>query len=215
MTMRRFWSMRESAQHATALTLQSERMQRLQDTMETGHAALFGQLTSYPNTALLENDHAHQTPATDSYTVASRREKIRPRRGKHHKLRFVLPSWFVNCVWEVGMHNTDGVRTIEIYPINRRRSSTLVFDSVRAGDIEPVRKYIASGQLSFRDHADDYRGSSLLEVRLESTTLACAGKLRYPRWQPAKVTSIYVPFFSCRLLTFIKIQFFFPRIAVS
>lgn len=76
-----------------------------------------------------------------------------------------LPRWFVNCVWELGVHEADGVWTTQIWPVNLRPSSSVVFDYVASGDVEAVRELLRSGHLSVRDQAqDEYEDMSIFEV---------------------------------------------------
>jgi hypothetical protein len=99
-------------------------------------------------------------------------EPKRQKRDKSYRLRVSLPPWFLNCVWELGIHQADGVWTAQIWPINVRPGSALVFDYVRSGDVEAVRELLQSGQLSMRDYACQGRlNRSLPEVSITKSTV--------------------------------------------
>lgn len=153
--------MRESAKHAAAFALQSEHIKQLHRTVELGNTALLGRIA---NSNLLE--HAASTgtrhiSAVGSEAIKSRRSK----RGRSYRLRVSLPRWFVNCVWELGVHEADGVWTTQIWPVNVRPYSSVVFDYVKSGDVEAVRELLRSGHLSMRDQAQyGYEDLSIFEV---------------------------------------------------
>lgn len=63
------------------------------------------------------------------------------------------------------MHEADGVWTTQIWPINVRPGSAVVFDYVSSGDVEAVRELLRSGNLSLRDYMHHgTRNHSLFEV---------------------------------------------------
>jgi hypothetical protein len=140
--------MRESAKHVAAFALQSEHIKQLHNTVETGNAVLLGHLT---NSTLLEPATATRTQPESVLTAGSTRHR-RQRRNKSYRLRICLPRWFVNCVWELAVHEADGVWTTQIWPVNVRPSSAVVFDYVSSGDVTVVRELLQSGRLSMRDH---------------------------------------------------------------
>jgi hypothetical protein len=148
--------MRESTKHAAAFALQSEHIRRLHDIVETGNAVLLGHLA---NSNLLEPSAFAQT-GQNSVLRNSATSLRRQKRGRSYRLRVSLPRWFVKCVWELGVHEADGVWTTQIWPINVRPSNALVFDYVRSGDVKDVRELLRSGHLSLRDHTS-FNGKEL------------------------------------------------------
>jgi hypothetical protein len=161
--------MREGAKHAAAFALQSEHIKRLHNTVVVGNAALLGHVL---NSNLLEPPAATQT----HQNFLSKNDATRPRaskRGRSYRMRVSLPRWLVNCVWELGVHQADGVWAAQIWAVNLRPESALVFDYVRSGDVEAVRELLQSGQLSMRDHAcfGGIYNCSLPEVSITKSTV--------------------------------------------
>jgi hypothetical protein len=175
--------MRESAKHVAAFALQSEHIKQLHNTVETGNAVLLGHLT---NSTLLEPATATRTQQTSLITTGASNTE-RQKRNKSYRLRVNLPRWFVNCVWELGVHQADGVWTTQIWPVNVRPSSAVVFDYVSSGDVEAVRELLQSGKLSMRDYRDGhYKEESLFEVSITYTTTQRANQAysKFCRLQP-------------------------------
>jgi hypothetical protein len=167
MGLRRSWAMRESAKHAAAFALQSEHIKQLHNTVETGNAVLLGHLT---NSTLLEPATVTRTQQTSVITTGASNTK-RQKRNKSYRLRVILPRWFVNCVWELGVHEADGVWTTQIWTVNVRPRHAVVFEYVRSGDVEAVRELLQSGKLSMRDfRVGHYKDESLFEVSITYTT---------------------------------------------
>jgi hypothetical protein len=81
-------------------------------------------------------------------------------------MRLALPRWLSRYVWEFAAHEVDGAWNFSVRPVNIRPHGTFVFDVVRSGNVEAVRKLLSSGELSVSDHEDGYyRGhNSLLSV---------------------------------------------------
>lgn len=160
--------MRESTKHAAAFALQSEHIRRLHNTVETGNAVLLGHMT---NSTLLEPATSTRTQQKSVVTADSTKPR-RQKRDRSYRLRVSLPRWFVNRVWELGVHESDGVWTTQIWPVNVRPDSAVVFDYVRSGDLEVVRGLLQSGQLSMRDHSrgGEFGDESLFEVSIAHTT---------------------------------------------
>lgn len=180
--------MRESAKNAAAFASQSEHIKQLHKTVESGNAALLGHITS---SNLLEPAISTRTQH-DSVIRAGDTTTKRPKRNKSYRLRVSLPRWFVNCVWELGVHEADGVWTTQIWSVNVRPRTAVVFDYVKSGDVEAVSELLQSGQLSMRDHMHSgagFRHSSLLEVGLPRRTARITSKLTRCRWQPTKGSS--------------------------
>lgn len=160
--------MREHANQAAAFArqreLQIEHFKKLQETFEAAKAAFQGQIA---NPALLEPPAVTQA----QHDSAARTAVTESRRHKHdrsYRVRVSLPRWFVNCVWELGVHEADGVWTTLFLPVNVRPHGAVVFDYVEAGDVDAVRDLLDSDRLSLRDHRySDYRqDESLFDVSL-------------------------------------------------
>jgi hypothetical protein len=174
--------LRESAKHAAAFALQSEHIKQLHRTVETGNAALLGHITNLNLLVPAASTQTQQTSMMRAGTAETKRQK----RNKSYRLRVSLPRWFMNCVWELGVHEADGVWTTQIWTVNVRPYQAVVFDYVRSGDVEAVRELLQSGQLSMRDH-EHYgsRSRSLFEVST-SHSEPWPSKLTVCRWQPQK-----------------------------
>jgi hypothetical protein len=154
--------MRVSAKHAAAFALQSEHIKQLHNTVATGNAVLLGHIT---NSTLLEPAASTQIPQTVVTTAGSTKSR-RHKHDRSYRFRVSLPRWFVNCVWELGVHEADGVWTTQIWPVNVRPTSAVVFEYVENGDVEAVRELLHSRKLSLRDHMRSWdRDLSLFEVR--------------------------------------------------
>lgn len=156
--------MRESAKHAAAFALQSEHIKQLQNTVTTGNAALLGHLS---NSNILEPVASVQTEQTSMIRGGTTRKP-----NKSYRLRVSLPRWFTNCVWELGVHEADGVWTSQIWTVNIRPGSAVVFDYVNTGDVKVVRELLQSGRLSMRDHISlEDKNMSIFDVSVarEST----------------------------------------------
>jgi hypothetical protein len=158
--------MRETAKHATALTLQSQRIESLQDSFESGNTALIGHIEKLSATKLTNGSWTHQglTSAHDKGPGVLRRRSTK--RTKAHTFRLGLPTWLVDCVWEFGVHASASVWSVQVYSINIRPQYSCVFEVVRRGNVKAVRELLASGQLSLRDRAHEWSGHgyTLLEA---------------------------------------------------
>jgi len=160
-------TMREHANQAAAFALQRElqieHSKQLQNTVEAAKVAFLGQVTS---STLLEPAGSIQTQQTSVIKPFATRP-IRQKRDRSYRLRLSLPRWFVNCVWELAVHEADGVWTTQIWPVNLRHHDAVVFEYVQSGDVEAVSRLLQSGQLSMRDRmlsVDGVRHWSLVEV---------------------------------------------------
>jgi hypothetical protein len=163
----RYRTMREHVEQAAAIALQSElqteHFEQLQETVEAAKAVFLGRTT---NQTLSESSGSTQAQNTVAVRSGARRPR-RSKRDRSYRLRVSLPHWFVNCVWELGLHEADGVWTTQIWSVNVRPSTAVVFEYVQSGDVEAVRELLQSGQLSIRDHMDcglHFPQMSLFEV---------------------------------------------------
>lgn len=66
-------------------------------------------------------------------------------------MRLALPRWLSRYVWEFAAHELDGAWNFSVRPINIRPYRTFVFNVVRSGNVEAVRKLLTSGELSVSD----------------------------------------------------------------
>ena len=152
----------QAAAFATQRELQIEHFRQLKEAVEEAKAAFFGQVT---NPTPMGSAVVVQTQQT-SIARTDAAKSSRSRRDRSYRLRVSLPRWFVNCVWELGVHEADGVWTTQIWPVNVRPESAVVFEYVEDGDVEAVDKLLHSRQLSLRDHMRSWDGDlSLFEVR--------------------------------------------------
>jgi hypothetical protein len=158
--------MRETAKYATALTSQSQRLERLQDSLESGNTTLIGHIENLSSTRLVDDSWTHQgwTSARDKGPDVLTRQSTKHTRA--HTFRLGLPTWLVDCVWEFGVHASASVWSVQVYSINIRPYYSCVFEVVHRGDVKAVRELLASGQLSLRDRAHEWDGHdyTLLEA---------------------------------------------------
>jgi hypothetical protein len=158
---------RESARHAAALTLQAQRLDMLQTSIESGNLALIGHITTFASQQATTSGGNTIQHAHDDRSVMGRRKlPKRPRNNTEYKFRLALPHRLVKCIWEFSVHECDSAWTFQLKPVNIRPAHTYAFDFVRAGDVIAVRELMKSRQLSVQDREPD--GScnwTLLEVR--------------------------------------------------
>jgi len=158
----------EAAAHAAALTLQNQRMERLQAIVESGHMALLGQITNIASQQVVTHKAASKRLLSGHNESRDQPLPVKSRHGRSRTYRIALPRWLVSCVWEFAVHESDGVRNFQLYPLNMRPSHTYVFDFVREGDVAAVRDLLISRQLSVLDRSyyssAERDGETLLEV---------------------------------------------------
>jgi len=156
--------MRQHMQQAATAALHSERLSRIQDTLESGNSRLLGHVTALARREL--------EPSSLRPDVRQRNTPQRPpRKGLKQKkvceVRLSLPQWFSQSVWDLGMYASEGIWAIRLRQRNIRPSHAYVFEVVESGDIETVRQLLQSGHLSFQDCAGPLRWcKNLLEVSL-------------------------------------------------
>jgi hypothetical protein len=140
-------------QTATVIALQSQHMDRLNNSIELGNATLIGHIAnlSHTRTKLANGSSPHQisTSAPDKDSDVLRCESTK--RTKAHVYRLRLPGWLIDCVWEFGVHTSATAWTAQVYTVNVRPWNSCVFDAVRSGDTKAVRQLLESEQLSLRD----------------------------------------------------------------
>jgi hypothetical protein len=140
-------------QTATALALQSQHIERLNNSIESGNATLIGHIAnlSHTMTRLANGSSPHQIPmpALDNDLDVLRCESTK--RPKARTYRLGLPNWLTDCVWEFAVQSSANVWTVQVYNVNVRPWNSGVFDAVRSGDTKAVRQLLDSGRLSLRD----------------------------------------------------------------
>jgi hypothetical protein len=157
---------RESARHAAALTLQAQRLDMLQTSIESGNLALIGHITTFASRqAAPSGPDPPEQVHEDRSVLARRKLPKRPRSSKEYKFRLALPHRLVKCIWEFSVHECDNAWTFQLSPVNIRSARTYAFDFVRDGDVNTVRELLRSRQLSIHDREPSSSGSrTLLEV---------------------------------------------------
>jgi hypothetical protein len=150
-------------QQAAMAALHSERLSRLQDTLESGNSQLLGPVTALGHRdlepSLLKPDLGQQQIKPKSLPHRQLRRKM------VYKLRLSLPRWFSESVWDFGVYASEGTWTIHLRHMNARPWNAYVFDFVESGDVEAVRRLLQSGHLSFQDCSGS---TNLLEVSLDT-----------------------------------------------
>jgi hypothetical protein len=182
---------RESARHAAALTLQAQRLDMLQSSVESGNLALIGHITTFASQQSTSSGKDTFQQAQEDRSVLGRRSPPkRPRSGREYKFRLALPHRLVKCIWEFSVYECDSAWTIQLKPVNIRPAHTYAFDFVRAGDIGAVRELMRSRQLSVQDRESDLSGGRTL-VEVSDVRLILhpgASLLTINRWQHGMAT---------------------------
>jgi len=156
--------MRQAAERVNEYVLQSEHMKLLKDTVESGNAALVGQIAAF--TSQQKIPHTCDEPREALGNPTGRCANY-SRRGKTRRCRLVLPRWFIRCVWDFTIHGSNHVWTVQLQPVNLRPFYTDAFEPVRNGDVIAVCKLLEQGHLCVNDRAvywDSTTSVSLLEV---------------------------------------------------
>jgi hypothetical protein len=185
---------RESARHAAALTLQAQRLDMLQSSVESGNLALIGHITTFASQqATNSGGNTIQQAHEDRSVMGRRKLPKKPKNGTEYKFRLALPRRLVKCIWEFSVHECDNAWTFQLSPVNVRPARTYAFDFVRAGDVGAVRELMKSRQLSIRDREPSSNGNgTLLEVRdVQWVLFLQAGLLTVNRWQHGMATSSF------------------------
>lgn len=167
----RSWNLRQAALRAAEaqsqnalLSAHEAQLQNLSFVVQSGHASILERIDA-------TRSLGSNISAPCASTVNSNRQGILPRgRTKNisaQTLRLALPRWLAHRVWEFAVHDMDGAWNFRVRPINIRPYGTFAFDILRSGNVEAVRKLLASGELSVSDHENDLfesRHKSLLFV---------------------------------------------------
>lgn len=150
--------MRQHVQQAATAALHSERLSRIQDTLESGNSRLLGHVTAL---ARRELEPSSLRPDVGQHNTPKRPPRKGLKREKVYEVRLSLPRWFSQSVWDLGMYASEGIWAICLQQRNMRPWDTYIFEVVRSGDIESVSHLLRSGHLSFQDCAGK---AGLLEV---------------------------------------------------
>jgi hypothetical protein len=198
-THRRSWNMQQAAKHGAALSLQSQQLEKLQTSVESGNLALIGHITTLTSQGVIPSKTPVQCALSGHEIPPKCSVRKRAKQGADYTFRLRLPRRLVNCVWEFGLYERDCVWTLQLKPINIRPASTYVFDFVRAGDVGAVRRLLESGQMSIHDRQTFKNGSrSLLEVsEIHYHSRLRAVLLTVNRWQRVTATLSFADF-CCR-----------------
>lgn len=179
------------------MTLQSQHLERLQASIESGKVDLIDHITDFASRVATRQGSV--SPFSSNTNISANERGSRPcRRYRNWQIRLPLPRWLVGCVWEFGMHERDNVWTFQLCPINLRPAHTYVFDFVRAGDVGAVRELISSRQLSVHDREPTWNGHRTL---LEASHMAyniSSSLLTSDRWQLGEDISGYANSFCKR-----------------
>lgn len=143
------------------LTSHEMRLQDLDQTIQSGHTAILSQIGSLdrPKTGLPRSD------SSSFVQSRNRRQQNHATQRSSRKLRLKLPNWFTQTVWEFGTYDFGDGWAFQIRPIKIRPRTTPAFAAVRAGDVQAVKRLLASGELSASDYEHSYISDrSLLTV---------------------------------------------------
>lgn len=108
---------------------------------------------------------SQSTPSSFA-SVDNRRQQAHKTRQSSLKVRLKLPRWFTQTVWEFVTYDIGDGWMFQVRPINIRPRGTRAFAAVRSGDVETVKRLLASGELSASDceHSRFSEHRSLLTV---------------------------------------------------
>lgn len=164
--------MRQAVMRANEHVLQSEHMKLLQGKIESGNAALAGQIAAFTSEQSTRHNDSRQTLGKTTGPFVTH---TRP--GKTRRYRVTLPRWFAKCVWDFTIHEFNHVWTVQLQPANLRPHYIYEFDFVRNGDVPAVRRLLELGRLSVNDRAvveESSTSESLLEVFLMYDCVFCS-----------------------------------------
>lgn len=168
--IQRSWNMRQHMQQAATAALYSERLSRLQDTIESGNSQLLGHVTALANREM--DPSSPGLGLGQQHTRLKRLEHKGLKRKKVYQVRLSLPRWFSESVWDFGMYVSEGTWAVCLQQKNVRTGDTYIFKIVASGDVEAVRHLLQAGYLSFQDCAGvAVRCANLLEVSSDRSHL--------------------------------------------
>ena len=171
MHLYRSWHLHEASLRAAEarsqnafLSSHEAQLQSLNLVVQAGHATILERIEA-------KRPSGSNTPSESASAVYHTSQGLAPRdhtkRSWARTFRFALPRWLSHHVWEFAARELDGAWNFRVRPVNVRPRGTFVFDVVRSGNVEAVRKLLISGELSVSDHEyDSYEpwNSSILLV---------------------------------------------------
>jgi hypothetical protein len=164
--MRRSQHVRRTVEYVTAHTIQNQRMERLQDSIDSVNNALTGHIANLSLARWANELAPHQdfTSAHDRGPNVPRCKWIERTTAYTSLVR--LQRWLHVRFWEIEVLSSSAKSwTMRLYNINIRPAHSCVFDVVRSGNLKVVRELLASGTLSLRDRAHMWNGSTKVFLR--------------------------------------------------
>lgn len=146
------------------LSSQQDRLEQIERALQTGQADIIARITKSSSSSssqgkvLLDTSHYSSTSqGLDRQTLST----VRSNGRFSPVIRISLPRWFTTRVWEFGSYDTglSSAKTFQIRSINFRPNKSAVFEVVRSGNVEAVRKLLASKELLVTDHASQETSS--------------------------------------------------------
>lgn len=141
-------------QHSASLALQNNRLESMERTVSDGQRAIMSTITAAGHTVLRSHFDTSLSLDSSRDIDALRRDRKRSKRGFSRKISISFPSWFTDTVWEFGTFDMghDSIRTLQLRFFNVRPRNSAVFNVVRSGNVESVRKLLITRDLSLQDH---------------------------------------------------------------
>lgn len=157
--MYRSWNLRQASLRAAEAQAQNvllssheAQLQNLSLAVQSGHATILKQIeTTRPSGTVTSCGSASAIP----HNGRGLAQRDRTQRSSARIFRFALPRWLSHHVWEFAAHDLDGAWNFRVRPVNVRPSGAFVFEVVRSGNVEAVKKLLMSGELSVSDHEHD------------------------------------------------------------
>lgn len=154
--------MREALNRATEVSMQNAllsshqaHLQNLDRAVQASHAAITSQLeTSVVQKSTMSSGISPAIPS------ASKQMSLRTKtkRQSSRTFRLALPRWLTSCVWEFAVQECQGNWDFQLHPVYVRQYGSFAFDVVRSGNVEAVKKILATGELSVSDQELDRFG---------------------------------------------------------
>lgn len=204
-------------QQSAINAVQRDRLDDMDRTMQsTGlkvptHITTFS-ASSSSSLAISPDDSDHPSPS--SQAVNRKVPQNRSTGRFSPTLRISFPRWFTDRVWEIETYDVglDNVYSLQLRSINFRPHDSVVFEAVRSGDVEGVRKLLASKELSIMDRAyregDAFPDMNLLMVSKNYANGSNSRSLTHnDRWRPNSDTRGSAIFSSRRTRSIEKMLF--------
>ena len=173
----RLWNIREASNRAAESHLQSlmlsshgTHLRNIDRVVKTGHVANIQQLETSSSAHLITSSHA-KSCVGDTHQPLDKS----PSRGQSlGTFRLVLPHCLSSFVWEIAIQRSASIWTFQLRPLNVHKHGSFVFDVIRSGDVEAVKRLISEGGISASDYESNASGStnkSLLRVSTPTSRL--------------------------------------------